>query len=971
MSQSRNAGYVSIDGEPYLVSKDPKSLSETYSRSSTPKKAVQSTRRNASTGQSNLLDIKFSYSEGIGDENATDGRDTLHYSMNLFTERTGEAVVLPGMLRLDPEENADPILSDANMIWNAPAFVWEQGDTLGGVETYFLGDHRAFNIHGRTNMSMALDEDMFFENDTRPTGGCTFNNYAYAAMGGGQNSHDRYIRRRTPITGIWTYDDNAPLTIDSVATNAGFANYHSTSAQTPAYQIGDTVFISGSSVAGYNGLQTITAVTDSTHFTTTIAFSATATATANIQDSDVQAEQLCIVGDEMVRTFYDVTSGWQTSRVDIVASNELLVANWTAGIGTLNAGDKYSKPTALIPLGDGELLMKPEGVFKYSQARLLYANEIPELEQHRHPDNGKGSFQYKGWVYIPTVIGLLRWKNGITQDVTPGRGGIQGFDTPIGPIAAITGDANRMYAVTQPFKINQPQSAATTRKHFAYAQGGGFSTPSFSNEAYVFDGDQATGENLSSLATDGFLYFGSKNRFHRVFMKFAEPGTTSGGVTNATGNQTTGGSSLTCQVWADTDGDGVGDAWTTKTIYYDGTRGWSKTENDPTSLFQSGDVVFGPIRDSASGEHTWKSDASLAGGPVNGALTADFYWMRLGISATPSGTFVLMEADFGLHSDNALEPNLTPEMATDHGGMVFVLSMTEAQGKGVIWRHLWSLAVPDVLRGSGKVYGGPQKVGIASIVQPGFSRAALNGDRYLFIGMQNLSYLCPLGNHPDPTSQPYSQQYDFTDSGIEHGSRPVVLVTPVTDCGMATENKVLKEIAFLTEGVDLSSTEIWYSVDNGGWTFAGFADDCVGTAANPNMPFVFAAGAEPSGYSFAVAIIYESENETPLRADRFFDLILRVQPRPEMTETIRMTIELDNDQQLPGMVKRLSATAGYAALLALQHSSVTVPFRNISGDTEDVHVLQVSQRVLWNSDQKPRLIADIIMAVGSARDASV
>ena len=75
----------------------------------------------------------------------------------------------------------------------------------------------------------------------------------------------------------------------------------------------------------------------------------------------MQAEHLAIVGDEMVRTFYDSTSGWQTSRVDIVGSNELLASNWTAGIGVLTVGDKYSKPTALIPYGTGELVMKPEG----------------------------------------------------------------------------------------------------------------------------------------------------------------------------------------------------------------------------------------------------------------------------------------------------------------------------------------------------------------------------------------------------------------------------------------------------------------------------------------------------------------------------------------------------------------------------------------------------------------------------------
>jgi hypothetical protein len=963
MSQPRSAGYVGINGVPFAVVKDPKTNAFTYMRQSTPKKAVQSTRRNTSTGQSNMIEAKFQYTDGVGDESVNDTRDTMHYTMNLFTERQGEAVILPGMIAVVPDDDPSSTIADSNMIWNAPVFAWEQYGLLGDVQTYFLADHRAFNFRVRSGMTMTLDEDMYFEGSTRPTGGTTFGNLAYAAMGGGASNKDRYLRRRDPTTGVWTNDDNNQITYDSVANDTGAPKFHTTTAH--GYSVGDVVFItpiSSDSTNKYAGLWTISAVADTTHFTLGAAvWAATENGTVNLQDSDVMAEQLCIVGDEMVRTFYTTADGWQTSRVDIVGSNELLAANWTAGIGILNVGDKFSRPTALISTGEGELVMKPEGVFKYDVGRALYANEIPALASHRHPDNGRGSFEWKGWVYIPTIIGIYRWKSGIVQDVTPGRGGTQGFDTPIGPVAFMTGDADRLYAVIQPYQVNQPQTEAVTSKHYAYAQGGGFNTPTFVNESLVFDGDMTTADNLSSMAADGFIYVGSLREFHRINLKFAIPGDLVGGL-NATGNAAVGGATLKVQLWCDTNGDGVGDAWVTKTIYYDGTRGWDNTDNDPCSLFQSGDIVFGPRTDAASGEDTWKNDAHKFGGSVNAVLTDGFYWARIGISAAVNGTVLLEEVDIGSHADNSFEPQMTTEIANDHGGVMYVLSMTEEQGRGVIWRHMWAVAVPDLTRNTGRVYGGPQRVGLAKIIQPQFSRAAQVGDRYLFIGLQNISYLCPLGNHPDPTSQPYNQFFPYTGAGIDNGTRPVIGVTPFTDFGLSIEPKVLKEIEFQSDGIDLSSVELWYAVDYGNWQFAGMADDCI-----PNLPFVFAGGTEPYGSYFAVAFCYEADSDTELRADRFFDLVIRAQPRPEMAETVRLSVILEYDQQLPGAIKRRSPSNSYADLVALQGAKTTIPFRNINGDTEYVHILQVSQHATLNTNDKPVLVADVILAVGTAQ----
>ena len=950
MSMPRGAGYISLNGEPYIVSKDPKSGEFAFSRASTPKKAVQSTRRNAATGQSNMLEVHFNYVDGFGDEIVNDSRDTLRYSLNVFSEREGELVVLPGVLQMEPDTAIPSGATDAdiNLMFGAPVFAWEQymiaDEEFKQFDTYFLADHRAFTFQITSGMTLSLDEDMFFEGQTRPTGGTTFENMAYAAMGGGKRTTDRFIRRRSGTDGTWTNDDNNPLSITSVANN-GSGDPRFTTSTAHGYAVNDVIYISGSSVAAYDGLWTITAVPSTTTFDVAAAtFSATATATVNVQDSDVKAEQLAIVGDEMVRTYYHSTNGWQTSRVDIVGSNELLEANWTAGIGVLNVGDKESTPTALIPFGDGELVMKPEGVFKYDNGRALYVNIIPELEQHRHPDNGRGSFVYKGWVYIPTVIGLLRWKNGITQDVTPGRGGTQAFDTPIGPIAAMTGDANRMYAAIQPFQLNQPQHAASTIKEFGYNL---TAASPVTKTADVFDGDQDSFVSLSGITSAGRLYFGCTEQFHRIRLQFD------------TLNYMfrSGGAKAVVEIWMDTDGDGIGDAWVTVSTLYDGTRGWKDTDADPTTLHQTGDIVFGPIVDADSGEDTWKTDANL---DISN-LTSGLYWARVSMSGTPSTTSILEEVDFGIHVNTSFEPMHTSEVANDHGGVCYILSMTEEQGRGVVWRTMWAFTVPDMTRDSA-YYGGAQRVGVIKIVQPGFFRAHMTGDRYLFIGMQNISYLCPLGNHPDPTNQPYHQWYPYTGEGHDGGVRPVVIVTPRTNFGLENTPKTLKEIDFITDGVDLSGVEVWYQVDGGAWVFVGYADDLT-----PNMPIVLPQGSEPNGEDFAVALSYEADSERPLRLDRFGSITLRAQPRPEMSETIRMTLELDYDQQMPGAIKRTSPHNAYAALRALQDQTSSVVFRNLSGDDEYVEVLQVSQRAIHNANNKPKLVAEVIMAVGPTR----
>ena len=967
MEVTRKPATIKLNGEPFLVVRNPQTQEMMYDRDSAPKTNVQSAKRNAKTGKSNLIEIPFDGEDGFGAYIMRDPEDKYHYTTNFSTERVGEWVALPSPKPIIPDVGVAPTPL-INHIFNAPTCVWEQKNvfyTPSPLETFFLADHRAFSIRVLNSAEITLDEDFFFEGNATPTGGCTVNNDFYAAMGGGQRTTDRYIRRRISTTsgvtnGTWSHDDNDPKSVLSVEDDGGTARFVVASHN---YTVGLVVYISGSSVDAYNGLRTITAVVGTTKFTIdSLNFDGTATATVNVQDSDVKAEHLCLVGDLLVRSFYDTTQGWQVARCDPIGSEPLLDANWTAGIGTLGAGDTFEPITGLLAVGDGEMVLKADGAFTYDKGTQLYVNQIPELNFNRHPDNGKGAFVWKSWVYIPTVIGLLRWKNGVVQDVTPGRGGIKGLETPGIPIAWITGDSNKMYAISKPFVNNVNVNGTEIVARFGHDKTGtGIPTilPVTQGDTQnLFDGDNQTFVDLVNLNNSGFIYVAYENPWHRAHF------------TIGTGLRATPGAGspeIGAQYW-----NGDTDTWVDENIDFDGTMGWLNTDDDPSTMNKSGDIVVGYI------DPAWERGGTTTGGTPT-ALDSRYYWRRYYANfetGEHDTSWGIHEVHIGAHnSAQAFEPLLTAEVSNDHGGIVYVMTMTEEQGRGVVWRTLYAFGPPDLDNPDSNGFtafgqGGAQRVGASAVVQPDFLRSKVVGDRYLFLGMEGISYVMPLGNRADGTNQEWAQWEPWHEdpmpgSAFNLGPRLHTIVTSHTDCGLPLVEKTLKEITFANDGFDLSSCEVWYSVNEGPWIFVGMADDLT-----PNMPIILEAP-EPVGRTFAVALAFDGDNNRALRLPRIRDFAIRVQPRPEMSDVINCTVLLEAESEQSGTIDRRSAKNRYADLRALQELGTSVEFIGPDNVVERAQVLQIGQKFTHNSDNTPKLVAELFLTMNDNRDEAV
>mgnify|MGYP001216056908 CR=1 FL=1 len=90
---------------------------------------------------------------------------------------------------------------------------------------------------------------------------------------------------------------------------------------------------------------------------------------------------------------------------------------------------------------------------------------------------------------------------------------------------------------------------------------------------------------------------------------------------------------------------------------------------------------------------------------------------------------------------------------------------------------------------------------------------------------------------------------------------------------------------------------------------------------------------------------------------------LRVQPHPEMTELITMTVELEPEETLPGKSDRRSAKTAYAALKALETRTSSAPYVDVDESSDYIFVLQASKKIVHSSDQQPKVVADLVIAV--------
>lgn len=1021
MTVRRMAGTVKINGVSYLVARDSKG-EYVYNRKNTPKAQLTTGLRGTASGEANMIEYSWGCDGGFGDSVITKNRDAYNYGMNFFMEHEGEAVVLPGALRHELSSGSYEPSKPPVAVFE----IVDDSDQQDSLSTYILQDSIAWKVDG-TALATGKPEYTYvasktFEAKCNPSDATVFDNVAYVGMGAShrrvaiasvasqagdprfattlahnlavgdmvrieKSSHstaDTYngiwiidtvsdsthfdIAALTyaaaspdvPVTaivyklsnrvlrrfrnGAWSQDDAAQKTISSIADN-GSGKIRALTSTTHGYVVGDFIYLTNMTVAGYNSMSTagvsvlyqITAVSDTTHFdVNAITYSATATGSVCNQDSDVYAEHLEIVGDIMVRSYEDA-EGWKVSRVDIVNSNPMLDTNWTAGVGTKSVGSADSPITDIVAVGDGELVMKAEGIFDYNKKAAAYLNQAPELEEHRHPTNGKNSFEWKGWVYIPTNVGVFRWKNGTLQNVTPGRGGQQDFTTPIGPIGGFAGDTERLYAVTQPFKVSQPKNIVPPAPVRMYLDPTDIH-PADNASDWGLDPQQ----ELNAFSAAGYLYIGATKPWHRMYLEI-DP------IANslAYGTTYTGLSIDAADYWN-------GTTWVAETAYMDFTRVRSSSVNNPSTMGQSGDIWFtGPV------PSTWAVSGTAGSGGIT--LNTSYYWKRFSFSGAISNSIIIKRGIAGIHDANSTFTGFgTTDLQVDNGGVQFVLSMTEEQGKGVEWQTMWGWQPHEQTQSDGSttvMAGGTQPVGMVAIVQPNKLRSGPTGTRWLFVGLHNTNYLCPLGHNPDPTEDgPYMQVFNSVGENSQTATRKAILVLPDSDCGLPYVNKSLQEVNFDTEGITVASDlEVFYRVDGGAWTTVG--DVTV-------LPHRITAGSEPSGLQFGLAVVLTLSESTYVRLPRLATLpAIRLYARPEMSELITMSVELDSEMVLPGQSDRRVNKTSYAALTALQTNATSVPFSDADEQTGYVHVQMAAKRIMHNAENIPRVVADIILSV--------
>lgn len=581
--------------------------------------------------------------------------------------------------------------------------------------------------------------------------------------------------------------------------------------------------------------------------------------------------------------------------------------------------------------------MKAEGVFDYSKSASAYLNQVPELEGHKHPSNGKNSFEWKGWVYVPTIVGVFRWKNGTTQNVTPGRGGVSDFTTPIGPIGAITGDSERLYAVTQPFKTSQPKNIvapAATRMYLDPTD----IHPADNASDWGLDPQQ----DLSGFDAAGYLYVGSTRPWHRMFFELDPLANSVGYGTTFSGRKID-----SAQHWN-------GTTWVSETDYVDYTSIRTSSANLPSTMGQSGDIWFsGPI------PSAWVVSGTAGTGGIT--LNSSYYWRRFSFNGAWTSSIIIRRIIAGVHEAGSVFTTFgTTDLQVDNGGAQFVLSMTEEQGRGVVWQTMWGWQPIEQTQSDGtNTYntGGAQPVGCMAVVQPNVLRSGPTGARWLFVGLQNSNKLCPLGHNADPTEDgPYMQVLYSVGENSLTAHHKALLVLPDSDCGLPYVTKVLQEINFDVDGITPSSDlTMFYRVDGGAWTTVG---------SITTLPHRMTAGSEPSGLTFGLAVLVTLTAGLSVNLPRLTTLpSLRLWARPEMSELITMSVELDSETVLPGQSDRRINKTSYAALKALQSSTVSVSYVDVDESTDNVHLQQVAKRVIHNADNLPRVVADVILSV--------
>ena len=110
---------------------------------------------------------------------------------------------------------------------------------------------------------------------------------------------------------------------------------------------------------------------------------------------------LGVVGNKLWRA-HDV------NQIDSCTTAPLTLASWTpADPNEYTAGDTTNSIHGIIEYGGVPVVLRPDGVFMPDISSNFF-NQAPQIANWPHSDNGKGAFTAQGYLWVPTVVGLIR-----------------------------------------------------------------------------------------------------------------------------------------------------------------------------------------------------------------------------------------------------------------------------------------------------------------------------------------------------------------------------------------------------------------------------------------------------------------------------------------------------------------------------------------------------------------------------------
>ncbi len=113
---------------------------------------------------------------------------------------------------------------------------------------------------------------------------------------------------------------------------------------------------------------------------------------------------------------------WRAAGVNLISNciiDPLTLTSWVPSAGNeYTAGDTTYSVTDLIEYGGIIAAVKPDGVF-FPDGQTVFRNQTPQLGVYPDAQNGLGAFVAWGYLWVPSVVGLLRVTVGESLAVGP------------------------------------------------------------------------------------------------------------------------------------------------------------------------------------------------------------------------------------------------------------------------------------------------------------------------------------------------------------------------------------------------------------------------------------------------------------------------------------------------------------------------------------------------------------------------